>query len=279
VEIGSIKSIKYHLTFILKMIKSREEIFREIKLYNQRIERSLDFIKRGKPSKPTGQGNPYMLLSRELCDICYLNIFLEDFPSAIGAIEPMVRAKNWLYEKNELGWEINQQLLAAGNWQYLLLSLLTNNEQLIQRFCCNYMKIAVKTDNKYQHVEHSRYIGRFLSFLLTDQKHELVELEKEKKPSLDKRFGGTYEILESIYHVNKKGFIVSLKNGGMLWEKYMKKNQDECASICYLYGASFVKLAERVFNEKIDVDIPQFPKQLLEIESYTPYPLPEMIFK
>jgi hypothetical protein len=239
----------------------------------------VDFIKRGKPGKPFGQGNPYMGISVKLREVCYLNILIEDFSTAIGSLLSMVRVRNWLYEKYDYGWEINPQTLSAGNWQYLLLSLLTNQEQLIKQFCQNYMKIVVKTDEIYQHTWDSRYIGRFLSFLLMDEKSMLTKLIQEKKPALDRRFRGTYEIFESLYRKNKEEFIVSLKNGGIYWENYMKKNQDESASICYLYGASFVKLAERIFNEKIDVNIPQFPKQLLEVKSYTPYPLPETIFE
>jgi hypothetical protein len=264
---------------MFKMIKTKEEIFQRLKKSNQHIELCVDYIKRGKPGKPTGKGNPYMGISRELCDICYLNILLEDFPSTIGALLSMVRTRNWLYEKYDCGWEINPQTLSAGNWQYLLLSLLTNQEKLIKQFCQNYMKIVAKTDEIYQHTRDSRYIGCFLSFLLNDETSMLTELIQEKKPTLDRRFRGTYEILESLYKKDKEEFIISLKNGGMYWEDYMKKCQDEVDSICYLYGACFVKLAERIFNEKIDIDIPQFPKQLLEIESYIPYPLPEMIFK
>jgi hypothetical protein len=259
---------------------SKEELRKELERSERYdVMQTLDFIARGVPGEPYGSGCPYFRLAHDLRHICYLNIALSNYSSAIGSLVPMVRARNWLYEKDECGWNISQDLLAAGNWQEVLLSLLTNDEQLIQRFCQNYMKIVVKTDRKYQHVEHSRYIGRFLSFLLTDEKQELSKLENEKKPPLDKRFGGTYEILESICHQNKKGFIISLQNGGMLWEKYFKRNQDESDSICYLYGACFLKLAERIFNEKLYIDIPQFPKQLLEVESYIPYPIPEAIFE
>jgi len=103
-------------------------------------------------------------------------------------------------------------------------------------------------------------------------------LVREKKPALDKRFRGTYEILDALQAKNFDGFVVALKNGGDYWENYMKRRQDETDSICYLYGACFVKLAERIFQKKINIKIPQFPSELLEVTSYTPYDLPESIF-
>lgn len=261
------------------MIFSNEKIYKLSDIKKRTIDECLEYIVKGVPGKPTGKGNPYAMLSISLCSMGYLNIALEDFPSAMGAFLSMIKARSWLFEKNSAGWDINPQVLSAGNWQYLLLALLTNQEQLIKQFCQNYTKIVVKTDEIYQHTRDSQYIGRFLSFLLMDEKFMLTELIQEKKPALDRRFRGTYEILESLYRMNKEEFIVSLKNGGIYWENYMKKCQSEVDSICYLYGACFVKLAERIFNEKIDIDIPQFPKQILEVKSYTPYPLPESIFE
>jgi hypothetical protein len=191
----------------------------------------------------------------------------------------MVKARSWLFDKNSAGWDINPQILSAGNWQYLLVSLLLNDLQLTEVFCNNYNKIVIKKDTIYQHADESRYIGRFISFLLLKDDENIEKLIQEKKSPLEKRFKGSYEILESLYRKDKEEFIISLKNGGLYWENYMKRCQGEVDSICYLYGACFLKLAEKIFNEKITIEIPQFPKQLLEVQSYTPYPLPETIFE
>jgi hypothetical protein len=261
------------------MIMSQEEISRLLKRYNKSVGECVDFIKRGSQGNPFGQGNPYFGLSITLRGICYLDIAINDYSSAIGSLFSAARVQNWLYEKQGFGWNINPQILASGNWQFLLLSLLTEDDQLINKFSRNFFQIVSKTDSIYGHTKDSRFIGRYLSALIENNLQEIDALHREKRPSIDRRFFGTYEILDAISHKDVDHFVTALVKGGEYWEKYMKRYKTEDDAICYLYGACFVKLAERNFKKKINIEIPQFPKQLLEVKSYTPYPLPETIFE
>jgi hypothetical protein len=261
------------------MIFSNEKIYKLLNIKKRTIDECLECIVKGVPGKPTGKGNPYAMLSITLRSIGYLDIAINDYSSAIGSFFSAARIQNWLYEKQGLGWNINPQILAAGNWQFLILSLLTGHDQLITDFSFNFFQVVSKTDSIYGHTKDSRFIGRYLSALIENNLQEIDILLHEKRSSIDRRFFGTYEILDAISQKNADHFVTSLAKGGEYWEEYMKQHKTENDAICYLYGACFINLAERNFKKKFNIEIPQFPKQLLEIESYIPYPLPEMIFK
>jgi hypothetical protein len=260
-------------------LKNSEKIHEQIRTNISIIDRSLDHINKGNPIKPYAQGNSYATISMVLHDMCYQYIALQEYEKAIGTLHTRAHVSAWLYEKYLLGRDINPQNVSAGDWQSLLVSLLTEDEPLISNFSHNFFQIVSKTDSIYGHTKDSRFIGRYLSALIENNLQEIEALHREKRPSIDRRFFGTYEILDAISHKDFNNFVTSLIQGGEYWEKYMKRYKTEDDAICYLYGACFVKLAERNFKKKINIEIPQFPKQLLEVKSYTPYPLPETIFE
>ncbi len=140
---------------ILKTMIPEDQILSRIKREIRYINEDVNCIQRGSESRPFGKGTPYAGLSIQLRSMSYLKIALGEYSEAIGSLLPMCRTRNWLYEKHKLGWDISPEILSAGNWQCLLLSLLTNQDQFIRDFCDNFMPVVFSKDRIFQHTNDS----------------------------------------------------------------------------------------------------------------------------
>jgi len=239
-----------------------------------------DIKNRGTPQKPYGRGNVYSFgVAGALKQIGYLNVGLRRYPEALGAFHQMTEFRSLVYEKFYQGLDINTGNLAAGHWQILCLSLLTRNNQIISRFNNVYKQLVFGEDDRFDKLPESLYIGQILSRMVDGRLSEAKEIMLyTKRPKLDTRFRGTYEILDAIADMNEKKITVTIAEGGIHWQKYMQRHKDEVDSICFLYGAGLHHLAETILCKDIELNTPQIPQGLIDKISYEPYCIPNCAF-
>jgi len=242
---------------------------------------SLSNIKnKGTSQKPYGRGNVYSFgVASALNQIGYLYVGLRRYSEALGAFHQMTEFHSLVYEKFYQGLDINTGNLAAGNWQILCLSLLTRNNQVINRFNNVYKLVVFGEDDRFDKLPESLYIGQVLSLMVEGHLSEAKDiLLYTKRPKLDPRFRGTYEILDAIAETDEKRIVTMITEGGIHWQKYMRRNRDEVDSISFLYGAGFHHLAETILCKNIELSIPQIPQGMVGNISYEPYPIPDYAF-
>ena len=102
-----------------------------------------------------------------------------------------------------------------------------------------------------------------------------------RRPKLDTRFKGTYEILDALANKDENMIVESITNAGQFWGNYMKRQQRqeyEVESIAFLFGAGFHYLGEKLLGQKIELSIPEVPSEMMGVIPYEPYPIPDYAF-
>lgn len=249
-----------------------------LKRCEERIPETICLIQEGTPEQPRAMGNPYMGLAGDLQRIGELLTALGEYERAKGAFHSMALVKTWIYRKYRQGVKVNHQILSAGDWQKLLVSLITRNEALVKDFSDNFKYALQQPELKRWHVPESLFIGKCLVALIEKNIDEAKCVLSERRPNLERMFKGTYEILDAIVLGDQDEIGETIKNGGVYLEKYLKRYKTYYEHSFYLFGAGFICLVEYLWGKKINIEIPMVPPGLLEAGSYEPYPLPNFIF-
>ena len=253
-----------------------------LKANTERLVDCFELIKHhSTPNKPYGRGNVLGSVSSSLMRIGYINVALKNYSKALGAFYQMARFDSLVFEKYYEGADINIELLCPGNWQELCLSLITQNEEIINRFNTVY-KRAVFDEKVNKKIWHSVYIGQLLSLLIEGNISAAREyISVTRCPKLDTRFKGTYEILDALANKDENMIVESITNAGQFWGNYMKRQQRqqyEVESIAFLFGAGFHYLGEKLLGKKIELSIPEVPSEMMGVIPYEPYPIPDYAF-
>jgi hypothetical protein len=266
---------------------SKEDIDRCEKMENTDIEKCYYHISKSSQENSWNGGNVHCYLSSSLLDKALALIARTNYSDALELIEASIRIRIWLYQKHSVGFNIYKDILGASNWIYLLWSFLLRNDRLSQTFDQYYREYATKNDTGYQNTFKNTSLGMGISSIFNQDYDKAIEFLQALPLNKDEGFKGLFgrykglpECVYALAQQNIELFEKNIRTANKEWVKYVKKHEKGGSfSFCFIFGASLICLAEKVFGYIPCFDNLYIPKELLNIKSYSTNILPDYVLQ
>jgi hypothetical protein len=266
---------------------SKEDIDQNERIVNTDIERCYYYINKGSRENSWNHGNAHWYLSSSLLDKALVLIARTNYSDALESIDASIRIRIWLYQKHSVGFNIAKDVLGASNWIYLLWSFLLRNDSLSQTFDKYYREYAIKNDTGYQNTFKNTSLGMGISSIFNQDYDKAIEFlqalplnKNEGFKGLSGRYKGLPECVYALAQQNIELFEKNMQTANKEWVKYIKKHEKGCLfSFCFIFGASLICLAEKVFGYVPFFDNLYIPRELLNVKSYSTDILPDNVLQ
>jgi hypothetical protein len=176
------------------------------------------------------------------------------FGDAVAALRASVEARCRMYERSVAGVG---RPLEAGHFQTVLDALATRDDTLVDRIGRHYRADVGTRD--------SVFLGTALrSLVLNDVPGACSALGRER-PRFERQFVGYVECLQAVAAGDDQRFPAALALASGSWAEWAARQVRGLPdSVCFLHGAGFVRLAERVFRRRVPVADAHIPSPLLQ---------------
>lgn len=177
------------------------------------------------------------------------------------ALAMSVSYETEIFERFEGGEPINIQYINAGDFQSLLDALATGDWSVVERFNAVF---PAEFDPRSRSVKSSLFIARPLKALVEGRIADAQQMLEEPEPKPEAMFRGYTDCLRAIADRDMPRFVAALGAAADGWRKWSSRNERGLPyAVCFLHGAGFVALAERIMGESVPATVQDVPFGLL----------------
>ena len=218
-------------------------------------------------------------------------MYIEDgnYEEGLNAIYSVSKITQYFLEMYFQGYPIYSEFTKPSDWEYVLFSMITQDQLLIKSINEYWSLLTEKEFNQwllkrsyishyYGGVPYWAYdIARPLSLLIskkTEEAREFFAIPRRKRWSALYRH--VYNSMEAIAAFDKSAFSIAIEKLNRGWKHIFECINDNVN----LYGAALICLAQHVWNEEIDLSFPLIPNEIIHAQPpYTAFPFSHEFFE
>ena len=200
-------------------------------------------------------------LGGEYRDLALSHIARDEYERAREALTKSVGFHVEIFASVHRAELTNPEWLEAGSFQQLLEALAAGDAALVEQFNAVF---PAEFDPRSRSVKSSIYIARPLKALVESRIADAQGMLKEPEPKPDPISRGYTNCLRAVADRDMSRFVAALGEAAAGWRKWASRNERGLPyAVCFLHGAGFVGLAERVMGEPVPETVPDVPFKLV----------------
>jgi hypothetical protein len=151
--------------------------------------------------------------------------------------------------------------LGAGSFNQVLSALATGDWPVVERINA---VLPAEFDPRSRSVPSSAYIFRPLKALVEGRVADAQGMLSEPEPKPEAMFRGYTDCLRAIADRDMPRFLAALDGAAASWRKWSSRHERGLPyAVCFLHGAGFVTLAERMMGEAVPEAVRDVPFKLV----------------